>query len=84
MFQPDLATPQPVRNDYTSRSRFTPMDFLFTTAPHNACLSSTKEPLLVFWSTLLVFHCNSLLFLNKPILAGKITGSFIFKVNTLF
>lgn len=32
------------------------------------------------WLTCL---CNSLLFPNKPIFAGKMTGSFIFKVNTI-
>lgn len=39
---------------------------------------------LWFWHSLLVSDCNSLLFPNKPVFAGNLTGSFIFQVNMLF
>lgn len=37
---------------------------------------------LWFCHSLLALDGHSLLFLNKPIFAGKITGSFIFKVDS--
>lgn len=53
----------------------------------NFFLSSRKSVLcsgtcLHFWCSLLVPDCTSLLFLNKPIFGGKITGSLFFEVNT--
>lgn len=84
-----------MKRHYTSYSWFTPINFFFfffnnclPNAPHflykRAFLSFALWTCLWFWCSLLVLDCNSLLFLNKPSFAGKITGSFILKVNRIY
>lgn len=46
-------------------------------------LSFVSWTCLCFCCSLLVPDCNSLVFLNKPIFACKITGSFLVKINIM-
>lgn len=78
---------------HLNRRPQTLVDFLFVTAlpasPPSSVLCIKQWSSLLFWvgtcpwlcHRLLVSDCNSLLFLNKLMFAGKITGSF--KVNTI-
>ena len=91
-----LATAQPMKDSHSSanekplysNSQFTPMDFLFTSAfggslplPYKrAGLPLASGELLMGFARL---SCNAILRFSRvnPSFAGKITGSFIFKVN---
>lgn len=83
-------TAQPVRSHYTSSSQFTPVGFSLQQPlptppflPKRASSPFVLPPCLCFCLGLLVPDCKSLLFPRKPIFAGKITDSFIFKVNRM-
>ena len=92
-FSPCPATMHPMRDCHNSASE-KPLHFelpvfltgfLYITAALNSPLYSIKVLLCFliqtcpwFCHSLLVLYCNSLLVLNKPILADKITDSFIF------
>lgn len=67
---------QPLGSHYTWNPQFTAMGLSFLTAyqPPTSYLSWTY---LWFWCSFSVLDCSFLLVLNKPILASKITGSFI-------
>lgn len=89
--QLESVTTQSMRSCYTSNFHFLQKTFFFNNNLPNFPLSSIKEnssPLFCrlaygFYHRLLVPDCNFLLFLTKHILAGKITGNFIFKFSTI-
>lgn len=80
---------QPMGSHYTSNchSQLPPMDTLFITVPPNP-LFSLRFPLLcspdlpVVCYNLDVRNCISSANLNKVIFVGKITGYFIFNIDT--
>lgn len=81
-----LAT-QPRRNHHHPELALFSSGLSFKTTPPNFPFHHKSNVSLLCWahlqfaSSLQVLNCNSLLFPGKPILGGKVTDSFSFKVN---
>lgn len=87
----DSVTAQPRKGPYTWNSQFIPMDFLPRTALPAPPFSSVKEQPVPYLcpldlsAVLPQLACPRLQLSaipNKPVFAGNITGSFIFRVST--